>query len=472
MARRDPAPYRELRDWLSQSMAEAEAILPALLDLPLPVFHLKLSVRPELRTVGMMQCLLDLAEKTLGRMRRHAFELTTIAVEIVEEVVLPPHEQEIRQRLRGQAWKTHARALRGLGRLEKAHEAISTARAAFGADPANGWFLATVDSIEARILHGLGRRKEALALAQRAVLALLSYEDAEGLLEAGLTEALIVREVDGWDAMARRWLEIAERAHELRDESLLARLDYQIGIFELRHGSSRIAWQCLRSACDEFRRLGMTAEAIAAHRAMADVAMRLQRPNDAISERYKAYGDLLRSGDLHAAAVVAAQILEVLLPLGRDHEAVSFASGLAAVFEERGLPSSALYAFHWLRWRSEAKVLSVDDAVAVRRYFEDLFLRPRAVFEPPDRERFLREIVRLDDFEAALGSLGPGAHLYVALLEQRIAATPERNPVLKNGLRILRARAYARYPALRIFYTYDDAAVYLLHVDLDDELAE
>ena len=192
MARNDPAPYRELRDWLSRSVAEAEAILPELLDLPLPVFHLKLSVRPELRTVGMMQCLLDLAEKTLGRFRRHAFELTSIAVEIVEEVVLPLHEEKIRQRLRGQAWKTHARALRALGRLAQAQEAISVARDAFGTDPANGWYVATVDSIEARILHGLGRREEALALARRAVLALLSYEDAEGLLDAGLTEALIV----------------------------------------------------------------------------------------------------------------------------------------------------------------------------------------------------------------------------------------------------------------------------------------
>ena len=472
MPRNDPAPYRELRDWLSQSVAEAEAILPDLLDLPLPVFHLKLSVRPALRTVGMMQCLLDLAEKTLGRMRRHAFELTSIAVEIVEEVVLPPHEETIRQRLRGQAWKTHARALRALGRLEQAHEAISVARAAFASDPGNEWYLATVDAIEARILHALGQGEEAIALARRAAAALLACNDEEGSLEASLTEALILRELHGWDALAQRWLEIFERAHESRDESLIARLDHQIGILELRHGSARRAWSSLRAAADEFRRLGLTAEAIAAHRGMADAAMHLQRPHDAISERYKAYGDLLRAGDLHEAAVVAAQIVEVLLPVGRDHEAVSFASSLAGAFEQRGLPSSASYAFHWLRSRAEAHELTAEDAVAVRRYFEDLFLRPNAPFEPPDRARVLREIVRLDDFEAALASLGPGASLYVALLEQRIAATPQRNPVLRNGMRLFRARAYARYPALRIFYTYDDAAVYLLHVDLDDELAE
>lgn len=470
MTRHDPAPYRELRDWLSQSVAEAEAILPELLDLPLPVFHLKLSVRPELRTVGMMQCLLDLAERALGRMRHHAFDLTSIAVEIVDDVVLPPHEQAIARRLCGQAWKTHARALRGLGRLEQAQEAVSVARRAFGTDPANEWYVATVDTIEARILHALGRPEEALALARRAAVALRVCKDGEGFLEAGLTEALILRDLHGWEALARRWLEISELAHELRDESIIARLDYQIGIYELRHGSAWSAWSSLRSAADEFRRLGRTAEAVAAHRAMADAAMHLRRPNDAISERYKAYGELLRTGDLHEAAVVAAQILEILLPVGRDHEARSFAANLAAVFEERGLAASALRAMHWLRARSEAQELSVDDTVAVRRYFEDLFLRPRAPFEPPERDPLPREIIRLDDFEAALAALGPRASLYVALLQQRIAATPERNPVLRNDIRLFRARAYARYPALRIFYAYDDAAVYLLHVDLDDEL--
>ena len=472
MGRNDPAPYRELRDWLSRSVAEAEAVLPELLDLPLPVFHLKLSVRPELRTAGMMQCLLDLAGKALGRMRHHAYDLTSIAVEIVDEIVLPPDEQEIARRLRGQAWKTHARALRGIGRLEDAHEAIAVARAAFGTDPANDWYVATVDSIEARILHALGRPEEALALARRAALALRACKDEEGSLEAALTEALILREVHGWDALARRWLEISEVAHEFREESVIAWLDYQIGIYELRHGSASRAWIALQSAADEFGRLGRTAEAIAAHRAIADVALHLQRPNAAISERYTAYGELLRTGDLHDAAVVAAQILETLLPVGRDHEARSFASSLAAVFEERGLPPTALGALQWLRSRSEAHELSVDDAVAVRRYFEDLFLRPRAPFEPPERDPFSREIVRLDDFEAALAALGPRASLYVALLQQRIAATPDRNPVLRNDTRLFRARAYARYPALRIFYTYDDAAVYLLHVDLDDELAE
>lgn len=355
MPRNDPAPLRELRDWLSRSVAEAEEVLPDLLDLPLPALHLKLSVRPELRTAGMMQCLLDLAEKTLGRLRRHACELTAIAVEIVDELVLPPDEQEIARRLRGQAWKTHARALRGIGRLEDALAAISIARGAFAATRGNQWYLATVDAVEARILHGLGRDEEAQPLARRAASVLLAYGDHAEYLKAVLTEALIVRNVAGWEAMADVWLAVAEAAHEQGEESLLARLNYQLGVFELRHGSTRTAWQVLSAACAEFRRLGRTGEAIAAHRALAEAAIHLRRPNDAISERYKAYAELLAAGDLHEAAVVGTQILELLLPVGRTHEAHALAARLPAVFEQRGLRPPALQALVWLGGRASSE---------------------------------------------------------------------------------------------------------------------
>ncbi len=471
MAHTDPAPLRELRDWLSQSVAEAEALLPELLDLPLPRLHLRLSTRPALRTVGVMQCLLDLAEKALGRFRRHAYELTAIAVEIVEEVVLPPQEQEIAWRLRGQAWKTHARALRGIGRLDAAHEAIAAARAAFAGTAANHWYLATTDSIEARILCDLGRREDALPLARRAAEVLLAHDDPEGFLKAKMTEALIVYEEHGWRAVLDLWLETGRLARAY-DEQYVTRLMFQMGLFELRLGMAHRAWSSLSLVSLEYELTGTMSEAIAAHRALADAAIQLRRPHVAVSERYMAFGLLLRAGALDDAAVVAMQILELLLPLGRNHEAASFAAKLPAVFEDRGMRTPALQAFVWLHGRAEAGSLGVEDAMCVRQYFDDLFLRPNAPFEAPARERLVREIVRGEDFESALAVLGTGANLYAAMLEQRIAAAPERNPVLVgHRMRLFRARSYARYPALRIFYMFDDDAVYLMYVDLDDELA-
>jgi tetratricopeptide (TPR) repeat protein len=460
MARHDPAPLRELRDWLSQSVADAQAILPDLLDLPLPALHLKLSVRPQLRTAGMMQCLLDLAEKALGRFRHRAYELTSIAVEIVDELLLAPHERLIAHRLRAQAWKTHARALRGLGRPEAALEAISVARRVLAGDGGNEWFLATVDAIEARILHALGRGEEALPLARRAARVLLAYDDHEEFVKATVAEASILND------LGRPWLVPSA------DESLVARLKYHRGVFALRHGSAETAWQTLSSVCDELRALGLTAEAIGAHRAMAEAATRLGRPHDAISERYKAFAELLRGGDLDEAAAEAAQIVAQLLPAGRTHEAESFAAGLPGAFESLGLRASALEALVWLRARAEAGRLGVEDAVAVRCYFHDLFVRPNARFEIPGGAPGARRIERLAEFEAALVPLGIDAYFLVNMIEQELAAAPERNPVVRGDVRMVRARGYARYPALRIFYKYDAGTVYLLSVEPGDELLD
>jgi hypothetical protein len=467
MTRNDPAPLRELRDWLSRSVAEAEAILPGLLDLLRGAFHLKLRARPELRTAGMMQCLLDLAEKALGRFRREALNLTSVAVEIVDELALPLHEQHVARRLRAQAWKTHARALLGLRRAAEAHAAIATARKALGTGAGDEWYLATIDAIEAEVLNARGRREEAAALAFRAASALLRHDDHDGYLRAMMTRGLILHE----DAGRQGMLDVTEEVNETADESLISRWKYLLGVYELRHGFAREAGAWLTLACKELRELGRTDDAIAAHRALAEAQIRLGRPNEAISERYNAYNALLGTGALDEAAVVAAQMVELVLTIPRRvHEIRSFAASLYGVFQPLGMPASALEALAWLGERAEAQVLTIEDAVEVRRYFEDRFLRPNAPFEAPTVRK--RRIVHGQEFESALARLGTPANHYVDMLETYIAEDPGRSPVQTGKVRLLRVRAYDVYPALRIFYTYDEDAVYLIHVDLDDELAE
>lgn len=300
---------------------------------------------------------------------------------------------------------------------------------------------------------------------------LLAHDDPEGFLKVKMTEALIAYETYGWQAVLDLWPETALLARAY-GEQYVTRLMFQMGLFELRLGMTPGAWSSLSLVSLAYEVTRTTPEAIAVHRALADAAIQLKRPHVAVSERYMAFGLLLRTGVLDDAAAVAMQILELLLPLGRNHEAASFAAKLPAVFEDHGMHAPALQAFAWLRGRAEAGALGVEDAMCVRQYFDDRFLRPNAPFEAPARERLVREIVRGEEFEAALAALGTGANLYAAMLEQRIAAAPERNPVLEGyQMRLFRARSYARYPALRIFYMFDDEAVYLLYVDLDDELA-
>jgi hypothetical protein len=85
-----------------------------------------------------------------------------------------------------------------------------------------------------------------------------------------------------------------------------------------------------------------------------------------------------------------------------------------------------------------------------------------------------RRIVTADEFDRALVALeSPAAARLAGMLARYLAGTPEREPLVDGvGVRLLQCRAYGEYPALRLFYGYNDDALYLLHVEVFDELAE
>jgi hypothetical protein len=84
-----------------------------------------------------------------------------------------------------------------------------------------------------------------------------------------------------------------------------------------------------------------------------------------------------------------------------------------------------------------------------------------------------RRIVPGTDFPADLAALGSAsAEELVRALAAHIAEQPDcGNPLDDTTFRVLHTCSYAEYPALRLYYKYDHAAVYLLAVDHYDELA-
>ena len=84
-----------------------------------------------------------------------------------------------------------------------------------------------------------------------------------------------------------------------------------------------------------------------------------------------------------------------------------------------------------------------------------------------------RRIITVARFDQALVALeSPAAARLAGMLARYLAATPEREPVVDGvGVRVLHCRAYAEYPALRLFYGYNDDALYLLDLEEFDELA-
>ena len=83
-----------------------------------------------------------------------------------------------------------------------------------------------------------------------------------------------------------------------------------------------------------------------------------------------------------------------------------------------------------------------------------------------------RVIVPLKDFNQASTALDPQVPLlYVRDLACRIAAAPDCPAATQAGpMHVLHTKGYDQYPALSLFYQFDDSTLFLAHITLRDQL--
>ena len=382
-------PFADVRDverWFQASLAEAERLLPDLLDLPASVLRQQLRTRPELRTAGMVQRLTEAAHAALDRYPLRARELTAIAVEQAVSLSLPEAAATLSAQLQGLAWREHATALLGLLDTDEAQQAIDQARSSFGRMWAGERYQATVDLLEAGMLYDLGRRDEALLLVRRASTVFATVCANEHYIEARMLEARMLRETGDGRASTKVWRATVDVALQRNDRILMARFEAWIGRFELRHGDPADASSFFFAALTVFDEAGLKTEATRARRGLAEAAAARGRIHEAISEFYKVRAELLAAGSVIDAAIVSCEILALLLEGGREAELTALAHTLVTSFRDAGMTQGALEAFTHLRARTLAGEgnLTSDDVVAVRRYFEDLGQRPNARFVIPE----------------------------------------------------------------------------------------
>lgn len=375
---------REVELWFRASVAEADKLLPAILDMDPDVLRQAMATRPDLRTVGVMHRLTAVAAGALTRLPHRAHQLTSIVMEHAPAIDVTPEGAAMAWRIEAEAWKEHARALCALGRKHEARAALAGARERFAELPASVWYLATVDLVEAEILNDLRAREEALKLVRRASIVFAQHGDHERYVEAQMIESGIFWRAGDRDAALEVWEATAETARQRGDRTLLARLKGSVGLFELQHGNADGAAGLLAAALAVFDDVGMTREATSTRWHLARAAAIRGRIHEAISELYKVHTELLAARSFVEAAIVSAEILDLLLVARRDAEATSLTETLLFRFRDAGMGANGLQAFTELRTRADRGDLTRSDVAAVRRYFEDLPQHPNASFRGRD----------------------------------------------------------------------------------------
>ena len=373
---------RDVELWFGDSVAEADALLPEVLDMTQEALRQAMAARPELRTVGMMHRLTSVAAGALARMPRRAYELTSIVMGHGGSSDFAPADAMAR-RVEAQAWKEHGRALRALGRKHEARAALAGARERFAQLPASVWYLATVDLVDAGILADLGDREAALKLIRSASNVFAQHGDWERYVEAQMIESAMFWSAGDRASALEVWEITAEAARQRADRTLLAHLKSSVGLFELQHGNADGAAGLLTAALAVFVDAGMTPEAIRTRRNLARASAIRGRLHDAISELYKVRAELLAAGTVGEAGIVSLEILELLLGVNRLDEAASVLESGIPPLRDAGMTANALQAFTHLLTKLETESLTHDDVAFVRDYLEDFPQQPNAPFVPP-----------------------------------------------------------------------------------------
>jgi tetratricopeptide (TPR) repeat protein len=362
--------------WLRESRAEAQRWLPQLLDLSGARLGEALARHPELQP-GISQLLLDVATIAAGRDSQRACELTSAVIGQVG-LNVPSSHGWMTPYLRGQAWSAHAGALLGLDRYVEALAAIAAAYDAYQTAHMNAFYVAEAEVVEARILHEMGERVEALRLIRRAAEVILLHGAAERYVQVRAQECGMLREAGDAKAAARVWAGVAREAR--RNPELTAVVERRKGANQLDHGKFAEAVHSFSTAYGLFEKLGRSREAARALRGLATAESRRGRLRAAISEYYKAKDLLLAQGEIFEAAEVSTEILKLLLMTGRQREAMPLADLFIRTFEERGL-ESGIRAWTLVRDHAREGNLTYYLIGSLREFFKNLPLRPNARFE-------------------------------------------------------------------------------------------
>jgi tetratricopeptide (TPR) repeat protein len=216
---------------------------------------------------------------------------------------------------------------------------------------------------EGRILHELGDSMRGLQRIDESARTLLRLNDKKTYVRFRSVYAAILfnlgryREAaDTYEAMANDY-----------DPETLGHAVLMIGRCAVKLGEIERARQCFETALEMFEDLGLRPEIPRVRKGIAEVLLANGRVHEAISELYKARAEFLTMELPVLGALVALDIVELLVTVGR----ISEIELLCNVCPDR-LPQQASQAFAALRERAGDACVTEADVQRVRGLLERL----------------------------------------------------------------------------------------------------
>ena len=301
--------------------------------------------------------LIALAHDALSRDPNRAVWISRLAIRAAKAADDAPLVDE------GDAWREYAAALLEVGDYEDAQVAVQRARMVYRVAGGTEHNEAVLGAVEGRILHELGDSLKGLQRIDESARTLLRLNDKKTYVRVRSIYAAVLFNLCRYREAADTYAAMVDDY----DTETLAHAVLVIGRCAVKLGEIERARQCFETALEMFEELGLRPEIPRVRKGIAEILVAHGRVHEAISELYKARAEFLSMQLPVLAALVALDVVDLLLIVGRTSEI-----GLLCEACPDRLPPNAAEAFAALRERAGRACVTEADVQRVRGFLERL----------------------------------------------------------------------------------------------------
>jgi len=346
---------------------EAEAIVEELLTSPPSWWRTKL-LREGGQTIGVVRALLDRVREIVPKTPLQSLELTTLAVDVSNELPIIGYPSDLVFVTRAHAWREHAYVLSIIGRFREALDATDRSEELLKQTALPEYELGRIDLMRAHVYSNIDRVPEAIMLARKASATFEVFGDRRRFINAQVTAAAMLFSNHKTQDALEIWLSVV---HDPDIEDLTRiMVDNNIGLCYRELGDYDRACEHLSVAIAELEMLGMDGLKTKGRNSLGTTLMKAGRHDAAIVVFEQSWKEFEGLGMESEAALVALELAEALLVVGRPERVPQICRTLLDRFTSAGMTSRAITALAFLR---EAVAIGQAQPTLVRHVYD--FLR-------------------------------------------------------------------------------------------------
>jgi tetratricopeptide (TPR) repeat protein len=356
--RTDPAPesleqyaraYDRLQD---ERRVAASGSVDALLEAtPTDALH-ELVENPILRTLGAVEYLASIFQRTLASDPRRAKAIAELEVSLAENLSPVAYYDVALIQNRCYAWRDVGMALRVLGRLDESLEAFAAAERELPYHKALLHDLAIVRLSVAMTLQELERFDEARKMLENSRKAFAEYGDEKRLVLAAFSEGVLLQRMRRHREARETYLLLLGSGIPI-DLSVEAAMRRAIGFASTELGDYADAEANLLQSIALHRQLGQPIEVVRSQYAFGRLLVRRGDAEKAVVYLRPVRRECLQNALVEEAGLCGLEIVEGMVALGNAAAAEALARKIVDEFTRAGLDKRVIYARGYLKQRHD-----------------------------------------------------------------------------------------------------------------------